>query len=474
MPVVAIAAGVEHMLALTDMGTVLTWGNAPAPPENLANVKAIAAGAYVSLALLADGTVVGWGATEVPKRLSDVVTITAGGLHCFAIQRDGTIVGWRKSPYRTHEPAEPVNWSPGSIPAAVSHYSGFGLGLDARGRVVHERLEGAMSGDVPALPGSWSLGVTAVSAGYAHALAVSADGEVLSWATESQLRTSQLHTPSGLRNAVKVAAGGAFSLALLANGTVVGWGQNEYGQREVPSQLRNITSIAAGTHFGAALTAGGKVVAWGRNNHGQIDVPESISEASIVLHASRPASPLVLIGTGAPRLLIVDGYPDEESETKFFDLSSEETMLAEAQQMLGLSAHSIEPHDYRRAAACLLNNIAARDLVLRRPSQAFDRLDESDRLLRGILNDHGESVKYMLVMSVIPVALATVAFNYSLAQTQVGDFSGASRSIETAEQLLEWGQMRGLSLTSDKGPRVIRTAMQRLTASQQFGRFGGF
>ena len=64
-PVIQVAAGVEHSLALTRAGGVVAWGrNADgqsAIPPGLSNVIAIAAGAYHSLALRGDGTVVAWG-----------------------------------------------------------------------------------------------------------------------------------------------------------------------------------------------------------------------------------------------------------------------------------------------------------------------------------------------------------------------------------------------------------------------------
>ena len=101
--IVAIAAGDNHNLLLTEEGTVLaTGGNSygeTSVPHNLNKVVAIAAGFAHSIALRQNGTVVAWGnnatgATDVPPGLADVVAISAGAAHSAAVRRDGTVVVW--------------------------------------------------------------------------------------------------------------------------------------------------------------------------------------------------------------------------------------------------------------------------------------------------------------------------------------------------------------------------------------------
>src|ERR1019366_252159 len=91
----AIAAGLDHNLALRTDGTLAAWGagtiNTGVSPQNgqcmvpagLSNVSAIAAGGYHSLALLPDGTVAVWGdnshgQTNLPIGLANVVALAAG------------------------------------------------------------------------------------------------------------------------------------------------------------------------------------------------------------------------------------------------------------------------------------------------------------------------------------------------------------------------------------------------------------
>ena len=102
-PVLGIAAGAQHGLALKADGTVVAWGfnghGRTDVPAGLVGVVAVAAGADHSLALKADGTVVAWGyngngQSDVPDGLSGVVAVAAGFVHSLALKADGTVVAW--------------------------------------------------------------------------------------------------------------------------------------------------------------------------------------------------------------------------------------------------------------------------------------------------------------------------------------------------------------------------------------------
>ncbi|HAW53019.1 MAG TPA: hypothetical protein DCX54_11930, partial [Flavobacteriales bacterium] len=136
---VFLAGGVQHSVALRCNGTVLTWGdngfgqlgNNDAPndsdvpvtvksetgTDSLINIIAVAAGGNHVLALSYDGTVWAWGDNtngqlgdgsvagqrNFPVKvvgingvdtLRDVVGIAAGGNHSLAIRSDGSVVSW--------------------------------------------------------------------------------------------------------------------------------------------------------------------------------------------------------------------------------------------------------------------------------------------------------------------------------------------------------------------------------------------
>jgi alpha-tubulin suppressor-like RCC1 family protein len=136
-------------------------------------------------------------------------------------------------------------------------------------------------------------GVTAISAGLEHALALLDDGSVVSWGNDNsgQLGDGIEGTSSdapvsvtGLSESVSaVSAGLDHSLALLADGTVVAWGDDGSGElgngshtstdSPVPvSNLTNVTSISAGSNFSLALSAG-LVYTWGLDGTTLNNVP---------------------------------------------------------------------------------------------------------------------------------------------------------------------------------------------------------
>ena len=137
----------------------------------------------------------------------------------------------------------------------------------------------------PADPASASL-----AAGFAHSLALAADGTLWSWGDNSSgqlgdgtrtTRDDPTRVASFQSTPVAVAAGGAHSLALGSDGRVRAWGLNEDGQlgdgtttrRLVPTPVAGLTgavAIAAGTRHSLALKSDGTLVAWGANDSGQL------------------------------------------------------------------------------------------------------------------------------------------------------------------------------------------------------------
>ncbi len=128
--IVAIAAGRFHSLALKSDSTLLAWGGnfsgeigdgsstdrftpVAVGGSNSNNIVAIAAGLNHSVALRKDGTVLTWGSDEfgqlgdgtaledkstpvVIGGASNVVAIAAGGFHTLALKADGTMLSWGK------------------------------------------------------------------------------------------------------------------------------------------------------------------------------------------------------------------------------------------------------------------------------------------------------------------------------------------------------------------------------------------
>jgi alpha-tubulin suppressor-like RCC1 family protein len=134
-------------------------------------------------------------------------------------------------------------------------------------------------------------GVSQLSAGAHHSLALLSNGTVMAWGQDNfgQLGDGKTagfsSTPvpvTGLSGATQVSAGDGHSLALLSNGTVMAWGENAFGQlgigklstgSAVPVPVHGLTgvrAVAAGDRDSFAILADGTVMAWGDNSHDQL------------------------------------------------------------------------------------------------------------------------------------------------------------------------------------------------------------
>jgi alpha-tubulin suppressor-like RCC1 family protein len=145
--------------------------------------------------------------------------------------------------------------------------------------------------------GGFLSGVSAVSTGRSHALAVKDDGTAWAWGgnadgqlgdgtTSDSSTPVQVRGPAGsgpLAGLTKVSAGGDYSVALKNDGTVWAWGTGYLGNGSgyttsaIPVQVKgaggtgNLTGVAgisAGVAHTMALKADGTVWAWGAGSLG--------------------------------------------------------------------------------------------------------------------------------------------------------------------------------------------------------------
>ena len=269
--------------AVTKPIHVTAWGSnccgQSVVPQNLGPVVAIAAGAYHSLALRADGTVVAWGSnnygqTDVPAGLTKVVGIASGDFHSLALRSDGTLVAWGDTQiWQKNMPTGLTNVV--QIAAGLEH----SLALRSDGTVLAWGWNGSGQTDVPA----GLTGVVAIAAGGWHSLALRWDGTVVAWGKvqDENGRLAPEAVPEGLSEVVAIAAGTIHSLALRSDGTVVTWALDTRDPRllEVPPGLTDVVAVAAGEAFSLALRRGGKVVGWGATNYDrQTDIPADLSD----------------------------------------------------------------------------------------------------------------------------------------------------------------------------------------------------
>jgi alpha-tubulin suppressor-like RCC1 family protein len=268
----AIAAGADHSLALLSNGTVMAWGEnefgqlgtggtagseVPVAVKGLSGVRAIAAGGNHSLALLTNGTVMAWGEGEegllgnggtkgsaVPvavKGLTGVSSIAAGTTFNLAVlSKGGTVEAW---------------------------------GSNVSGQLGNSSVEEGFSA-VP-VPVEGLSGVAAVATGAQHALAVLTGGTVMAWGEDNfgQLGNGTIKPKeakptevTGLSGVSAISAGEQHSVALLSSGSVMTWGGDKYGQlgNGTMGATSSVPVLVSGLTKAASISAGGfHVLAFG-------------------------------------------------------------------------------------------------------------------------------------------------------------------------------------------------------------------
>lgn len=127
---------------------------------------------------------------------------------------------------------------------------------------------------------SLNSGVTMVTGGPGHSLALKQDGTVWAWGSNEYgidgSTTDHHYTPvqvQGLDSVSEIAAGDSHSLVLKSDGTVWAWGRNWSGgiASSSPVQVTDLSSvvtIASGSYHNLVTKSDGTVWAWGWNNHG--------------------------------------------------------------------------------------------------------------------------------------------------------------------------------------------------------------
>ncbi|MCX7175870.1 MAG: hypothetical protein NT159_18480 [Proteobacteria bacterium] len=131
----------------------------------------------------------------------------------------------------------------------------------------------------------------AISAGYAHTLAIKSDGSLGAWGKNNagQLgdgTSADSHVPKQIGTGYTAIAGGkapetGFTVAIKSDGSLWAWGDNTYGQLGTGTNTATLTpvqvgaatgyaSVTAGYFHSVALKSDGTLWAWGRNDHGQL------------------------------------------------------------------------------------------------------------------------------------------------------------------------------------------------------------
>jgi alpha-tubulin suppressor-like RCC1 family protein len=255
--VVSVSASAAHSLALCLDETVVAWG--ANPNGSLGNNSTTTSNIPVA--------VTGAGVLSSKK----VAAVNAGGAQSFALCTDGSLAGWGLNTY-------------GQL--------GNNSSETARVPVAVTTTSGALFGKT----------VVSISVGHAHALVRFSDGGMAAWGgnAEGQLgnnTTTNSNIPvevfkGGIlagKTVAAVSAGYAHNVALCSDGTVATWGSNSWGQLGNGSSIvssvipvnitglgalagRTVVAVSAGANHCLALCSDGRVAAWGRGDSGQLGV----------------------------------------------------------------------------------------------------------------------------------------------------------------------------------------------------------
>lgn len=253
---------------------VSSWGSNPSGQLGTGNLQSSA----VPVDVLKTGALSG-------KR---VIQVAAGGQHSLALTSEGKVYSWGNN-----NGGQLGNNSTASSSVPVAVYENSGLADKT---------------------------VIAIAAGSVHSLALTSEGAVFAWGSNSfgqlgvdfgttwTIPTQIAQTAAvGNRRFVSIAAGGFHSIALANDGQLIAWGDNTFGQignganeeRRGATNVnmsgalsgKSIMAIAAGLYHSLALSSDGLVFSWGRNAAGQLgdgsnsdrNVPVPVSAANRVI-----------------------------------------------------------------------------------------------------------------------------------------------------------------------------------------------
>ncbi|HRW04968.1 MAG TPA: hypothetical protein P5121_07730 [Caldilineaceae bacterium] len=282
----AISAGIYHVCALTNEGSVKCWGknvsgqlgngtyedsSVPVDVIGLTNVTAISAGSSHTCALTTKGGIQCWGnglygklgngerlssssPTEVIKLSTGIRAIAAGGSHTCALTTEGGVKCWG---YNFH----------GEV--------GDGTHIDQ---------------DIPVDVTALTTGALAIAVGTHHSCALTMQG-IKCWGynQHGQLgdgsqtnRTTPINVVDFTEGGEVIVAGGFHTCAVTTTGGVKCWGENGVGElgdgtqtsRLTPTDVTDLSSdvnvITTGVSHTCVLMTNGLAKCWGYNIYGEV------------------------------------------------------------------------------------------------------------------------------------------------------------------------------------------------------------
>ena len=249
--VVNMAAGTDHVVALTSDNKLIFWGNdrlgqsryesnsdlnSKIRTGNI-NVKQLEAGNQFSAILTEEGELYLWGNASM---------------------NDLDVRNKERMPEGQESQARKYQGNIDKI--ALTDHAYIALLKDGTVAYCGNNKDTPLYKNIPENLIDGSTQIVDIAAGSQSAAALTADGQVYVWGVATHGEKSIPETDSKI---VKIFGGRYHYTGILEDGTVISWGDNMYGQGEAPENAKNITAVYAGGNQNYALTEDGDVVAWG-------------------------------------------------------------------------------------------------------------------------------------------------------------------------------------------------------------------
>ena len=224
---VKVAAGVDHIVALTDDDQLVAWGN---PRLNQTKIN-----------------------PDIKNDSGKIVQIAAGYQITGVLKDNGNAFLFGNTSVNDAKIRRKYQ---GSL-AKLAFTSDALIGLTKAGEVVYL---GSNDSSVSKIPEELkSGGVKDIAASGFTAAALKEDGKVVVW---GNLKNGEDKVPETKSKIVSLQGGRYHYTAVLEDGSVIAWGKNNFGQANAPS-IKNVTQVFSGYYQNYVLTKDGKVTTFG-------------------------------------------------------------------------------------------------------------------------------------------------------------------------------------------------------------------